>query len=503
MMPFLPDDSYISFRYADNLAKGHGITFNPGEQPVEGYSNFLWILLCSLFPRVGLDMPLWATRMGVFFGVLSLTVLWVILRRRSVHPLQPALPLLLFACSGPFILYSVSGLETPLFAFLLLASVACADYAFSTRKLVWFVMLSLSCTALSLARPEGIIALPVIAVCLLYAAKTKRREDPLAPSLIRPLLFAFIIFFAAMVLYTAWRLEWFREFFPTPSRSKGVIDHPVFQTWQRNRIFFFHGIFWAPFGYYYLALALLGLGGLFSRDSRVSSLPPEFASFVLAAVYMAVYVNFRDWMPGMRYHSVLVGLLTVPASLAQDSFFAEFCRRTHRRRGLLFALGGAALVIMSLWGVATIKKDATTLNKNTDASVVALGKWLRNAVPKRSLLAISDIGAAAYYSGLRTFDSNIESLTDLHIAKYGWSDDYFFSREPDVVVLVSTSPTEPRFLPKQAGLTNDPRFSDTYRLIGKVRQNYYGERSFWVYFRNTIQISPEKMRAFPKGIGTR
>ena len=40
---FLCDDAFISFRYARNLLKGHGLVFNPGEY-VEGYSNFLWTL---------------------------------------------------------------------------------------------------------------------------------------------------------------------------------------------------------------------------------------------------------------------------------------------------------------------------------------------------------------------------------------------------------------------------------------------------------------------------
>ena len=39
LSPFIPDDAYISFRYAENLALGHGLTFNRGEVPVEGFSN--------------------------------------------------------------------------------------------------------------------------------------------------------------------------------------------------------------------------------------------------------------------------------------------------------------------------------------------------------------------------------------------------------------------------------------------------------------------------------
>ena len=40
------DDSFISFRYANNLARGQGLVFNPGER-VEGYTNFLWVLLAA------------------------------------------------------------------------------------------------------------------------------------------------------------------------------------------------------------------------------------------------------------------------------------------------------------------------------------------------------------------------------------------------------------------------------------------------------------------------
>ena len=53
---FTTDDAYITFRYARNLAEGWGPRFNVGAHaPIEGYSNFLWMLLCAGFERVGLD----------------------------------------------------------------------------------------------------------------------------------------------------------------------------------------------------------------------------------------------------------------------------------------------------------------------------------------------------------------------------------------------------------------------------------------------------------------
>ena len=61
------EDAFVSFRYAQNIADGNGPVFNPGER-VEGYTNFLWLVLIAL-PRAtfGVDVQTAA----VLFGVLS------------------------------------------------------------------------------------------------------------------------------------------------------------------------------------------------------------------------------------------------------------------------------------------------------------------------------------------------------------------------------------------------------------------------------------------------
>src|SRR3954447_14615800 len=43
---FIQDDAFISFRYADNLARGNGLVWNAGEY-VEGYTNFLWTMIIA------------------------------------------------------------------------------------------------------------------------------------------------------------------------------------------------------------------------------------------------------------------------------------------------------------------------------------------------------------------------------------------------------------------------------------------------------------------------
>jgi hypothetical protein len=51
----LTDDTYISMRYARHLANGHGLVWNIGEAPVEGFTNFLWVAWIALRVAAGLN----------------------------------------------------------------------------------------------------------------------------------------------------------------------------------------------------------------------------------------------------------------------------------------------------------------------------------------------------------------------------------------------------------------------------------------------------------------
>ena len=72
---FIFDDSFITYRYSKNLAQGYGITWNPNEPPVEGYTNFLLVVVLAPFIRLGIS-PLLVTRIlslicaGVMFFCL-------------------------------------------------------------------------------------------------------------------------------------------------------------------------------------------------------------------------------------------------------------------------------------------------------------------------------------------------------------------------------------------------------------------------------------------------
>src|SRR3954469_18824636 len=74
---FVCDDAYISFRYARHLAGGHGLRFNLAEvTPVEGYSNFLWVLIAAVFEAVRIPPAIAMPLLSLGSGVALLLASW-------------------------------------------------------------------------------------------------------------------------------------------------------------------------------------------------------------------------------------------------------------------------------------------------------------------------------------------------------------------------------------------------------------------------------------------
>ncbi|MFC1854193.1 hypothetical protein ACFL27_28755, partial [candidate division CSSED10-310 bacterium] len=116
----LVDDLYISLRYARNLVEGQGLVFNPGER-VQGYTNFLFVLLAALFLQLKLD-PVTCLQGVVFLsalftigGTVRLERILSIPERQLPYPLAPLFLLPMQA----FVFWGLCPMETMFFTVLL------------------------------------------------------------------------------------------------------------------------------------------------------------------------------------------------------------------------------------------------------------------------------------------------------------------------------------------------------------------------------------------------
>ena len=70
------DDAMISMRYAKNLAEGHGLVWNPGGTPVEGYTNPLWVVFMAFFHLFPSPLPksAWRSKSAEPFSCCSISI---------------------------------------------------------------------------------------------------------------------------------------------------------------------------------------------------------------------------------------------------------------------------------------------------------------------------------------------------------------------------------------------------------------------------------------------
>jgi len=115
---WLCDDAFISFRFARHLAHGGGLAFNLGERPpVEGYSDFLWVLALAPFEAIGIEAPVVAPLLSALCGaVLIACCVRFVATRLQLSSTATWSAALFLGSLAPMAIWSTGGLETMAFA---------------------------------------------------------------------------------------------------------------------------------------------------------------------------------------------------------------------------------------------------------------------------------------------------------------------------------------------------------------------------------------------------
>ena len=211
------DDAFISFRYAEQLIAGHGLVFNAGE-PVEGYTNFLWTLWIAAGLKLGVDPEAWAHLWSgaAFLGSVGL-LLWayprVSDRPRSVSGVV-LLPVAALAAVAhdDWTIYATGGLETSLFALLLLGGflTLLSGLPAGRRAALAGGLLALA----TLTRPDGALIALVGGV---YTLVVGPREDRLRSAAIYGGVFCLL-----WAPHQLWRMAFYGDFFPNTYYAKSA-----------------------------------------------------------------------------------------------------------------------------------------------------------------------------------------------------------------------------------------------------------------------------------------
>ncbi|QWF77749.1 hypothetical protein [Amycolatopsis sp. CA-230715] len=436
---FTIDDAFISFRYAKNLADGHGPVWNLTGQPVEGFTNFAWVAWSAVGSLLGIALPLFTKITSLVLGAATLYLL-VSTGRRYAGLGGAIVAGGAFALFVPTYFHLTGGLETTAFAAVLLR-VAVLGLRVLDQQRIRDWELPLLLLLAGTLRPEGVVA--ALPAFLVWIWHERRRVPPRW-------------FTAAAVLlggaYFVWRWQFYGHLLPNTFYVKfGHLDA---------------GYLWSVHTAKVLApLILLTLALIVRRATRAAGL-------LLIATVAVTYATYAVSGPTMdfldRFADHAFPILCLGAGIAMKGLLPRPAA----------ALAGTVAVAWTAYFGAVAPDLPATANYGPDLqrTHVAIGKALASAdVPEAArTLAVSDAGAIPYYSGWHTID--YIGLNDAAIAHGADPTRVVTAARPTVVVITSTGATPGVIDADKYGL-NTAEATRGYIHLASVpmRDGYYQE----------------------------
>jgi hypothetical protein len=465
--PWLTDDAFISFRYAQNLVAGRGLVYNIGER-VEGFTNFLWTVLAALALALGGEIVALTYAAGVVLALALILATYAAARRLVGAPWALAAALFV-ATSQSLLIYTArgGGLETGLFALLALLGAEAylraseggqrgagrrmrvkvgaipSDGAWRSAFNAQWALVGLVFALATLTRPEGALLLALTALHFMITRGRGQRADGRAgfhpssliphPSSLIPLLPALLVYGLIVAPLFAWRLSYYGDLLPNTFYVK-TGGGPL--VWLRGLEY--AGSFALAFGPPLLCalLTIRPLRALPGSSSWISYLALICGVFTLYIIAVG-----GDHFPGHRFLVPLVPLLAILAAEGLRRMYTGILPQITRidSRSNVLAnqsaqstdtsvpqsadtfvprLALAALLLVSVAWAITRSEPYDHILAGNDESLwlwAEIGWWLADHTPPDATVAASGAGAIAFHSDRTTID--LLGLTEQHIAR--------------------------------------------------------------------------------------
>jgi arabinofuranosyltransferase len=412
---FVQDDAFISFRFARNLADGHGLVFNPGER-VEGYTNLLWTALMAVPEHLGWSTPTFSQVISL--GLMAATLL--LCERLAVQVLgdrrTALLALVVLAANASFLAYGTGGLETMLQTCLVTAVAVLLlrpppPVPFAVRRLVARQALAGLLAGLAvLTRMDS--AVLVAALLVVHLTRELRRLAP--PSRPAAALRGASAFLAPVAVATAallvWRWRYYGELLPNTFDAKSG-SNPVYSVLFALAYIL---VFAVSYGYVALAPRVRRHWSGFRATPAGVALVAVVGVWTGYVVYVgADFMEFRFFVPVMPMIAVAV------------AYFLDRYRHRWRQVALIavMLLLSAAHVRPGLAFPAYALPDLRAWPQESPESMQQLGVMLRETfpggvdAPDQVVMATGTLGVLPYHSELPTID--MLGLADEYVADHG------------------------------------------------------------------------------------
>jgi len=485
--PRIIDDAYITYRYAANLAAGHGLVYNVGDAVLGTTTPLYALLMAALAGLAGAGaLPALSPIVNAMADAVNVVLLWLIARRLFDSDLPGFAISTLWALAPRSVTFAVGGLETSVTVMVMLGAFAC-----------WLSGRSRAAAALAglafLARPDTLIWSGPLALAMIAEAWIERPDLPLLRRLPWKELGVFLLVTTPWVAYA-----WLTYGSPLPHSiaAKAVAyrlapTQAVVSLIQNLAEPFFEFDAFGPSGALaglitYTSLSVVGVIDLLRRQWRA------FPVVLYPWLFFATYALANPLM--FRWYSTPI----------MPVYFLVLV-------GGLWALGrssGRSAVRLWLVGVTSVFWAALSLNAWTlhpdhgsprpaprmawielELVYERAGRFLAPHVNADTVVGVADIGAVGWYSGARILDTlglvSAEATAYYPVdpelisgMAYAVPPDLIFDELPDYLVLLEVY--------VRRGLLTDPRFTEQYVLLRKVETTIYDSDGLLIFARRDV-----------------
>jgi arabinofuranosyltransferase len=442
------DESFVTARYAANLADGRGLVFNRTGEHVEGYTNFLLVVSEAVGITLGVD-PIQTAR---FLGILAtggqILLMYVFIYRYSYSIFLATLIPCIFAVTPAVWTAATSGLETALFSFWVLLQILLTLFYFERKKQSLLIAIGITMLLSGLTRPEGVL------ISLINASAILLKTETYQTKVIILLLTTFVL---PGFAYFVWRWSYFGWFFPNTFYVKEARNFYAFaQTVGR----FIHYL-WMVFPFF-----LLGFFQIMTQQRR-QVVGPLLANLLSVFAYLGFSLRFGI---GHRFFIFTYPIILILSSFYLLGFFANLNSKPSLSRGSLKAVMTLLLLLYPFSGFYNLWYNNKMAAKGIEHAHIRIGKILGEFSNDGSLsfVANNEVGAISYYSGWRVaadFSGLVDPIVSHHSDPKVLAE-HAYKSNPEVLVISSTN-VDSLEVPRGNPLTSDSRFHHNYEESGR------------------------------------
>jgi tetratricopeptide (TPR) repeat protein len=421
---YLIDDALISLSYARNFAEGHGFVLTPGGEKVEGFSNFLWVIILSIPYKLGLGTldPIWILKpFGIFFGLATIVVIFFL--PLKIYNLRKRDPILLFAplalsISTPFVHWSTAGLENPFYSFLIVLSTYL--YVMEIRNPKQFPWSSITLSGVALTRPEGVIYFVVIlihrTISMVWYRKLPTWRDGIW----------FLLFVFLYGSFLIWRYTYFGYWVPNTFYAKASSRHLTELLeyllaiksggWQYVISFFLQkGI---------IPLSIFILIALLERKYILYNI---FFVGILSSTFLYIIYVDGDWWQEYRFIAAVIPFIYI--LISRGIWQSISCLSKINRQKRMTVISAITVTIFALITIfqTNMRSSADVGLQVGAAGIQSRGELFKYYAEQANLEKATylepDVGGTSYFSGLTIID--LAMLADIHLARFHYYQPFF------------------------------------------------------------------------------